>query len=382
MANGPENRGALKGAIVRTRQGCRGVVARGLFAALVLLPGALASRTAQACSAPNPSSLVPTIIPRDGANDVPTATSIVIISPTQPTQVGLQGSGLAIDISPLTAIGNGRDEATGVPVVYWLVRPVSGRLPGSAEVRITMADGHGGILQYLIRTAPSYDKQQGTAAVLKSLTLTRIRYPVSEINSGNCVFAEYIGFASFEADPASVPGTPADSVVNTVELSPKHGGAATQSRAFTGEKSYSGTATGNVTSSGEWYPDLDPTLEYCATIKSFGYGDIARLPLESNTVCARVTELLSPSLANDAGTDATTADASPDSGAQDAACAAPDVYEGVDTPVGAKSGCSAAGTPTETLSTLGTLFALCLIAGAALRPRESAISREGRGRRS
>jgi hypothetical protein len=362
------------------------VVARGLLAGLVLVPVALASRTAQACSAPNPQFVGITVIPRDGATEVSTATSFVVASPTQPTGIGLEVPlSASIAVSAPTAIGSGEDETTHAPVVYWLVRPVANFLPASSEIKLSMDDGKGGTWVSTIHTAAGYDKQQGTAAVIKSLKLTRVRYPVSEIASGNCVFAEYVGFASFESDPAAVPGTPADSVVNAIELAPKTGGAATQVRAFTGQAPYSGTAAGNVNSVGAWYPYLDPTLEYCATIRSFGYGDRARQPLVSNTVCAHVTETPSPSLANDGGTDAITVDASIDAGASDATCATPDgrpVEDSITPP--AKSGCSAAGTSTESLSALGTCLALCLVAGAALRPRarEAAFSRAARGRRS
>ena len=40
-----------------------------------------------------------------------------------------------------------------------------------------------------------------------------------------------------------------------------------------------------------WTPYLDPTLEYCASITSFGFGDLARSPVTSNTICAPVTEV-------------------------------------------------------------------------------------------
>ena len=37
-------------------------------------------------------------------------------------------------------------------------------------------------------TAAGYDKAEGTAAVLNAVHLWRVRYPVADIGSGNCVF--------------------------------------------------------------------------------------------------------------------------------------------------------------------------------------------------
>jgi MYXO-CTERM domain-containing protein len=41
-------------------------------------------------------------------------------------------------------------------------------------------------------------------------------------------------------------------------------------------------------------PDLDPTLEYCATISSFGFNDQAVLPVRSNAVCSTVEQVTVP----------------------------------------------------------------------------------------
>jgi hypothetical protein len=263
---------------------------------LVLAAGAFASRPAGACSAPNPAAgPSPMALPRDGATEVPTATSFVIVSTSPPADVELESGGAAVPLSPAVGIGGGQDDATSFPVTFWQVKTADGFLPPSADVTLSIADGKGGrVALTTVHTAAGYDKQRGTAATLKSLKLTRVRYPLSEVNSGDCVFSEYIGFISFESDAPAIPGTPADSVVNTIVLAPKNGGAAAQSRAYTGAQAYSGTPTGAVTSFGAWFPFLDPTLEYCAGITSFGYGDIARLSLASNTLCAHVTQVDAP----------------------------------------------------------------------------------------
>lgn len=155
-----------------------------------------------------------------------------------------------------------------------------------------------------VHTAAGYNKQAGTPAVLTNLTLTRVRYPIAEIGSGDCVFSAYIGYVTFDAEPAVIPGTPPDSVVNTIVLAPKYGGAAAQSLTFTGPRGYSSDRVRNPTSS--WMPFLDPTLEYCATITSFGNGDVARLALKSKAVCARVQEISLPGAGDDASADAPT----------------------------------------------------------------------------
>ena len=295
MTNQPATPTVQRRDPARAGRGCRDLVARGTLVAMVLAGGALASRRVGACSAPNPADApLPTALPRNGASEVPTATSFVIVSTTEPADIAIESGGVAVSISPAVAIGGGQDDATGFPVAFWQVKPAAGVLPGSADITLSVADGKGGrITLTTIHTAAGYDKQQGTPSTLRSLTLTRVRYPLSEINSGDCVFSEYIGFIAFESDAATIPGTPADSIVNTIVLTPKNGGAASQARAYTGARSYSGTPTGSVTH-GAWFPYLDPTLEYCAGITSFGYGDIARLSLASNTLCAHVTEVDAP----------------------------------------------------------------------------------------
>jgi MYXO-CTERM domain-containing protein len=79
-----------------------------------------------------------------------------------------------------------------------------------------------------------------------------------------------------------------------------------------------------------WQPYLDPTLEYCASITSFGFGDLARLPVVSNTVCARVDQVSLPGaeadVTVDGGADANivvTPDAGTDAASAQAGDAAP-----------------------------------------------------------
>jgi len=277
-----------------SRQRCRGRVA--IFIALTAAT-AFASRPVRACSAANPEATPPTAIPRDGSTEVPTATSFVILSLAQPTDVALEAGGVAVPLDAPTSIGVGQDDTTNQAISFWQVKPSSGFLPPSAELVLSIANPKGGrTVLSTVHTAAGYDKQPATPAILKSLTLTRVRYPVAEIASGNCVFSEYLGYITFDASVAAIPGTPSASVVNTITLRPKNGGAAEQGRAFTGAKAYSGDPAGAFEpySSAEWTPFLDPTLEYCAAITSFGFGDLARLPVTSNVVCAHVAQVSMP----------------------------------------------------------------------------------------
>jgi hypothetical protein len=213
-----------------------------------------------------------------------------------PADLTLTAGDAGVPLGPLTPLGFGPGDAFGRTFNFWQVKGNGGFLPASSDLVLSASDGNGGrVTLTTIRTAAGYDKQAGTPATLKSLTLTRVRYPISEIGSGDCVFSEYIGYISFESDPASIPGTPPDSVVNTITLRPRYGGAADQSLTFTGAN-YTGEPAGALLPPGssEWLPYLDPTLEYCAGIRSFGVGDIARLPVDSNVICVRVNEVSTP----------------------------------------------------------------------------------------
>jgi hypothetical protein len=332
---------------------------------VLALLGTVASRPARACSPPNPAAVTPTAIPRDGSTDVPTATSFVILSGAPPVDVTLMAGDVAVPLTQPVAIGAGGDDATKlVPITFWQVKASGGFLPPSATLVLSASDGKGGrVVLTTVQTAAGYDKQQGTPANLKSLTLTRVRYPIAEINSGDCVFSEYIGYITFDADPATIPGTPPESVVSSISLTPKYGGAAPQGVTFTGAKPYSGDPPGAYSpTAATWMPFLDPTLEYCAGITSFGFGDIARLPLVSNTVCARVQEISMPGARVDAGA---TADAGGDAdgGRGDSN------NEGADLPTPSKGGCDVAGASSGPTSSRVAVAGSLLLIAAALRRR-------------
>jgi len=115
---------------------------------------------------------------------------------------------------------------------------------------------------------------------------------LADINSGNCVFAEYHGFITVDYDPATVPNTASSSVVHTFQLAPKNGGSG-QTFIYVGNTPFAGLAPAGAypLPTGDWQPELDPTRPYCLGISAFGDGDIARLPLASQSVCADVVQL-------------------------------------------------------------------------------------------
>jgi len=206
-------------------------------------------------------------------------------------------------LSDLELLGGGMVGAQG-PAQLWKARGIDFLEP-SAMHTLTMNAASGPIELTRFTTAAGYDKVQGTPPTLRSLELWRVRYPLTEINSGNCVFAEYHGFVRFEYDPASIPNTSPESTVNFMTLVPKTGGSP-QVFYFTGDSGYQGESPlGDTHRFAPWRPELDPTREYCAWLTTFGDGDLARLPVTSARVCAAVNSLSS----DDADAGASGADA-------------------------------------------------------------------------
>jgi hypothetical protein len=267
----------------------------GVAAALAIALGAslTGARAARACSPPDPTAVTPTAIPRTGATDVSTASSFVIVSGTPPKEIALAAGGVDVPLTTPVLLSSGFEPTTGLPVGFWQVKAAKDFLPASSTLVLSAAGAAGArVTLTTIQTAAGYDKAPGTPATVKSLKLTRIRYPISLIGAGSCVFSEYVGFVELDVTPAAIPGTPGDSVVNTIRLAPRHGGAAEQTSTFVGTKLFVGMP-GEVTLP-QWMPHLDPTLEYCADIVSWGVGDLARLPVRSETVCTRVAQVDAP----------------------------------------------------------------------------------------
>ncbi|MES1165631.1 MAG: hypothetical protein ABUR63_07740 [Verrucomicrobiota bacterium] len=253
------------------------------------------SAPARACSAGQAAT--PTALPRTGAADVSTATSIVVLSPAEPFGLILLVDGQPVPVMGWTALGGGLDDGGG-PTSFWRLRLGAGSmLNGSARYALSLpgAGADAGVAQLTeFTTAAGYDKASGTAPTLRGFRLWRVRYPVADIGAGQCVFSEYHSFITVDYEPASVPNTPPASVVHGFQLSPKNGGS-TQTFTFTGSAPFTGLAPAGdyPLPLGQWQPELDPSRTYCLTIMAFGDGDLARPSVSSNQLCVGVTQLSS-----------------------------------------------------------------------------------------
>lgn len=257
-----------------------------LVPALAALLGAPAR--ARACGPGQPSA--PTALPRTGATGVSTATSIIVLSPNEPFGLSLVAGGQEVPLAGWTALGSGADEVLGA-TSFWELR--MGMLLGTTQYVLSLPGGDAGATPLTdFTTAAGYDKVAGTAPNLRGFQLWRVRYPVADIASGNCVFAEYQSFITIDYDPATVPNTPPASVVHAFRLAPMTGGEQ-QTFVYTGGDAFTGLAPSGAypLPLGQWQPELDPTRRYCLSVSAFGDGDQARLPLGSNQVCADVTQL-------------------------------------------------------------------------------------------
>jgi MYXO-CTERM domain-containing protein len=338
--------------------------------ALVLLGSAPRAR---ACS-PEPAPAA-TAIPRVGTTGVSTATSIVVVSPHEPFGVGVLANGQAVPVSGWSALGAGID-GTGGPTSFWQLRlgGTDGLLAASTDYVVTSPGGADGGTATLttFSTAAGYDKLAGTAPNLRSVHLWRVRYPVADIASGNCVFAEYASFVTVDYDPATIPNTAPGSVIQSFQLIPDTGGTV-QTFVYTGDAPFAGLAPSGAypLPLGRWQPDLDPTRRYCLAIGAIGDGNLARLGSGSSRVCADVVQLSAtgapppPTIGGgpDGGTDAGT-----DAGSTGGAGGGP-VDGGLK---GSSGGCATAGTPASWLGLALVTAGLGLGVGTRRRRRARA----------
>ena len=272
-----------------------------IIAAVAIL--VVGSPPARACSPPQAAP--PTALPKVGTTGVSTATSIVVLSPNEPFGLSLLVNGQSVAVPRWTALGSGVAEGKG-PTSFWQLATgaATGLLDGTAEYVVSLPGGDGGATVLSdFTTAAGYDKAAGTAPNLREFHLWRVRYPVADIASGNCVFAEYQTFITVDYDPATIPNTEPASVVQTFALVPQTGGTQ-QTFVYTGSDPFTGLApVGDYPLPlGEWQPDLDPTRVYCLAVSASGDGNLARLPVEGNRICASVTQLSAAGAAPAPGT--------------------------------------------------------------------------------
>lgn len=273
---------------MRARDGWR----RAIAVAIVTAAGLCTARVAVACSPRQPAA--PTALPASGATNVSTATSIIVIAGSPQAHVTLHANGQPVPLLAPVSIGGGAT-SVGWTAGYWQLRPSTpdGMLVPDAEhvLRAVKQDGSEVELTRFT-TASGYDKTEAVAPSIRNVRFWRVRYPLSDIASGNCVFAEYHGFIHVDYEAAQIPNTPASSHVYTFRLAPKTGGSA-QAFTYAGPDLFKGTEPSGDHPSpvGLWQPELDPSREYCLTISAVGDGDIARLPAVSAPACAAVTQL-------------------------------------------------------------------------------------------
>jgi hypothetical protein len=317
-------------------------------------------------------------IPRPGTINVSTATSLIIFAGSRPNQVELTSGGQPVIPSDVEELGVSVASSLGYMKV-WRVKLPDFLAPSSEHVLSIVDQVDAGVMGRVeltrFTTAGGYDKEMGTPAQPRSLELWRVRYPLSEINSGNCVWAEYRGYVRIDYDPATIPNTTPEGTTYFITLAPKTGGS-TQAFYFPGDDLFKGKSPElDPHILDRWAPELDPTREYCATITAFGDGDLARLPLTSRSICASVKQLSSypddagltqptgdsPPVLEDAGASPPVSSASVDAGSSTLSSTGPE-----------KAGCSCSlGTPGRHRGGLFLLAALPL----ALRRRAPSSKR-------
>jgi hypothetical protein len=255
------------------------------------LAWALGGSRARACGPV--ATLQPVGLPRAGATGVTTATSFIVLSRSEPVGLTLRAGTQTVALSAPVKIGLGVEETLGAASFYQ-VKPATadGMLVGSAEQVLTATYQDATVEVTRFTTASSYDKTEGVAPVLRAVRFWRVRYPVGDIASGNCVAAEYHGFLTVDYTAATVPKTPASSVIHTLHVAPMNGGSE-QTFVYVGATPFKGHEPTEAypTPTWLWHPELDPTRPYCMTISAFGDGDMARTSLQSQTVCAEVVQL-------------------------------------------------------------------------------------------
>ena len=216
-----------------------------------------------------------------------------------PAGLTLEAAGQAVTMPDIALLGSG---VSGGSATFWRISSYL-----QASTTYVLSTTNGGATSELTRftTAASYDKNPGQAPVLDNLRLWRVRYPVSQIAAGGCVFAEYEGYIDLNYQDGSLPGTPAEEVITVLTLEPKTGGDR-QTFVFAGLSHFEGaplydSATGAVIDVPDgglpspvyalWKPTLEPDREYCATLTLHGRNDQAMGNVMSNSVCTTVMNI-------------------------------------------------------------------------------------------
>lgn len=225
-------------------------------------------------------------------------------------------------------------------------------------------------------TASEDNLEPGTPPQIESLRLWRLRYPVKDINSGNCLFSEYVSFVEVRWKEGFVPSTPPGQTLHLFSLAPREGGEVW---------TYGALGTGQLGAEPvgdyphpmpEWRVELDPTREYCVSARAFGDNDLVRDSGESNVVCATVEER-SIAGASDAPGGNGGSGGGGGNGASGGSSGMGGFSGGPGNPAPDSSGgCAAGGAPASRTGGAG-LLALLVLAGPATPPRGVSRTRPG-----
>ena len=276
--------------VTSVRRRARLPIAIGLVALAALAP-----IDAHACSGALPTT-ASRVLPPDGAIDVSTATSIYVVTSKDPDTISVTAGGQPVALGQAESFGS---DVMGEKI--WKLTPtnpneVSPMLAPSTEYVVDVGKADSGVENSRFTTGPGYDKEPGTPPVVKSLRVFRVHYQISEIGAGRCVFDEYVGFISFDFEPAVIPNTAPAGELYGAHVQPSHG-SSQQSTRFTGEAPYVGrdpTPDPYPNPETDWTLELDATREYCLWLDATGAGELARQTLTSNQVCAPVEEITMP----------------------------------------------------------------------------------------
>lgn len=270
-----------------------------VLAGFLILGSGMGSRAAHACS--GGQSAPTAAFPGAGATGVSPQSSLFVVSGVNgPPALSLKANGAVVALPAVINLGQGLT-ADGWATFSRLAGPLQ---PSSDYVlEAAASDGSPTELTHF-STAATYDKTQGTGAALTNLRLWRVHYPSSLVAAGGCVFSEYEGYFALDYVPASVPATDPSEVVSVLTLSAAKLGTS-QSFVFNGITALPGGYGPTLVTDGVmlpeggalsaaaalWKPQLEPGMEYCASVTAYGRNDLAAGPAQSNAVCATVVGL-------------------------------------------------------------------------------------------
>ena len=215
------HRESERAAVLYSRHGLFIWIAHGKLAVIgVCVAGLTLPTPARACSPAQPGS--PSALPAPGATNVSTATSIIVLSPSEPFGVALQVNGQSAPVHGWTALGGGIDDH-GASAQYWQLRLDPSILEPEAEYVLSLPWAGEALELTRFTTGPGYDKTAGTrppsATCASGVFVIRSR---PSARAAACSPDQ--SFITIDDYSATIPNTELGSVVQRFSLSPKTGG--------------------------------------------------------------------------------------------------------------------------------------------------------------